>query len=103
MDWTSIAVACVSGAALVWVAVIQTMSKKDRERTERRAARRAEESRLSMQMQSAGLALALITAKKLQNHKTNGDVEAAMAAAEKAQREYESFLRRLAAEQATKI
>ena len=103
MDWSSIVVACVSGAALVWVAVIQTRSKKDRERTEKRAARRVEESRLSMQMQAAGLKLALVTAKTVQNQKTNGDVEEAMAAAEIAQAAYDDFIRALAAEQATKI
>ena len=103
MDWSNIIVAAVSGTALVWVAIIQTKGRKDRERTEKRAARRAEESRLSMRMQSAGLKLALITAKTVRNQKTNGDVEEAMDAAETVQAAYDDFIRSQAAEQVTKI
>lgn len=91
-----------SAAALVLVAVIETGNRRDRKRTEARSARRAEESRLSMEMMSANNKLSLVTAKKVMGHQTNGDVEDAMQAALRAQQEYEDFKTRLAAGQVAK-
>ena len=67
------------------------------------AARRAEESRLSMDLMSANCALALTTAKKLAGMHTNGDVEEAMEAARTAQESYQAFLQRQAADQVSKV
>ena len=100
----------IAAVAAVAVAIIETFAahdrrqaKLDRERTERRAARRAEESRLSMDLMSANCALALTTAKKLAGMHTNGDVEEAMEDARKAQEAYVDFLQRQAANQVAKV
>lgn len=78
----------VTALAAVLVAVIEALAAWDRRkaraagaRAEKRAARRAEESRLSMDLMSANCALALTTAKKLAGMHTNGDVEEAVVAA----------------------
>lgn len=101
--------ATINAIALVLVAVIEAAAAWDRRqgriersRTEKRAARRAEESRLSMDLMSANCALALTTAKKLAGMHTNGDVEEAMTAAREAQIAYNDFLQRQAADQVSK-
>lgn len=102
--------ATINAIALVLVAVIEAAaawdrhkSREDRERAEKRAARRAEESRLSMDLMSANCALALTTAKKLAGMHTNGDVEEAMNAAKEAQEHYVDFIQKQAADQVSKI
>ena len=96
--------------AAVAVALIEAVAawdrrqaRAERQRTERRSARRAEESRLSMELMSANCALALTTAKKLAGMHTNGDVEEAMEAAKTAQERYVDFLQQQAAEQVAKV
>ncbi len=100
----------VTALAAVAVALIEAaaawdrrQAKAERRRVERRAARRAEESRLSMELMSANCALALTTAKKLAGMHTNGDVEEAMEAAKTAQERYIDFLQQQAAEQVAKV
>lgn len=100
----------VTALAAVLVAVIEALAAWDRRkaraagaRAEKRAARRAEESRLSMDLMSANCALALTTAKKLAGMHTNGDVEEAMEAARTAQESYQAFLQRQAADQVSKV
>lgn len=107
MEWVG---PLISGTAVVLVAVIEAFaardrrqSREDRARAERRAARRAEESRLSMDLMSANCALALTTAKKLAGMHTNGDVEEAMRAAKTAQEHYTDFLQKQAAAQVSKV
>lgn len=102
--------AAVTALAAVAVALIEAaaawdrrQARAERQRTERRSARRAEESRLSMELMSANCALALTTAKKLAGMHTNGDVEEAMEAAKTAQERYVDFLQQQAAEQVAKI
>lgn len=102
--------AVITALAAVVVAVIEAaaawdrrQSRQDRARAEKRAARRAEESRLSMDLMSANCALALVTAKKLAGLHTNGDVEEAMEAAKMAQTAYQDFLRDQAAGQVAKV
>lgn len=99
----------ISGAVLLMVTVIETRASLDRkkaqaekEKTERRAAIRAEESRLAMQMQEASLKLSLVTAKKIMNLHTNGDVKDAFDAAEKAGQEYAEFINDVAAKSITR-
>lgn len=106
MDWPTL----ISAAAAVAVALIEAFAarerkryKADRERAERRAALRAQESQLSMEMMSANNALTLIIAKKLTGQHTNGDVEEAMSAAQKAQHDYQSFLEQTTARQMAKV
>lgn len=95
--------AFVSAAAIVIVAVIETNNKKDRLRTDKRAERRAKESMLAMELQSATCALALVTAKKVNGKQTNGDVEEAMQKALEAQGRYEAFMNSLAANEVAKV
>ena len=92
-----------SAAALVAVAVIETRNKKCRARTEARARRRAEESQLSMELMSATCKLATATAKAVTGQHTNGDVEDALEAAQKAQEAYDTFLARVTARQVAKV
>lgn len=107
MEWIG---PLISGAAVVLVAVIEAAAarerksiREDRERTERRAAVRAEESRLSMDMMAATCALSLVMAKKLTGQHTNGDVEDAMEQAKDAQGEYADFLRSVTSKQVSKV
>lgn len=102
--------AVIAGMSAILVAVIEAVaahdrrqSREDRERAEKRAARRAEESRLSMDLMSANCALTLTTAKKLAGMHTNGDVEEAMTAAREAQEHYVDFLQKQAAAQVSKV
>ena len=102
--------AYITAGAAVLVAIIEAVAawdrkqaRMDRERTAKRAQRRAEESRLAMSLMSASCALGLITAKKLTGMHTNGDVEAAMLAARAAQEQYQMFLERQASDQVAKV
>ena len=99
---TEIICAVIAAASGIMVAVIERRNKKQVERTEKRAERRAMESRLAMDLMYANCALALTTAKKLANMHTNGDVEDAMKAADEAQRAYIGFVRDEAAKQLSK-
>ena len=107
MEWIG---PLISGVAVVLVAVIEGVAarerkhiKEDRERTERRATVRSEESRLSMELMAASCALSLVMAKKLTGQHTNGDVEEAMQKATTAQEEYAEFLRSVASRQVSKV
>ena len=102
--------ALITAAAAIIVAVIECAAaierrqvRQDRQRMERRATRRAEESRLSMDLMYATCALSLTTAKKLAGHHTNGDVEEAMAKAVEAQEKYWEFTRQQTAENVAKV
>ena len=95
--------ALVTGAATVLAAGAAYRSRKSAHRAEARAARRAKESRLAMDLMYANCALALTTAKKLAGQHTNGDVEEAMEAAEAAQTAYIDFVRSEAAHNVSKI
>lgn len=94
--------AAIAGVAAVFVAVIERRNHAMNKRIEERAERRAQESRLAMDLMYANCALSLTTAKKLANMHTNGDVEAAMNVAEKAQSDYNSFILDTAAHTVTK-
>lgn len=82
----------IPAAATVMVAVVEALAARDRKRAKVREDRRAEESRLSMQMMSATLQLATVTANALTGGHNNGNVERAKASAEKAEKDYQSFL-----------
>lgn len=106
MEWIG---PLISGMAVILVAIIEAAAardrkqmKEDRERTDRRAAVRAEESRLSMELMSATCALSLVMAKKMNGLHTNGDVEEAMRKAGEAQGDYSDFVREVAAKQVVK-
>ena len=94
---TEIICAAITAAAAVSVALIERRNRQYNKRVEERAEKRAKESRLSMDLMYATCALSLTTAKKLANMHTNGDVEEAMNAADKAQKAYIDFARNEAA------
>lgn len=100
----------ISASAVIVVAVIEAFSaidrrkmKKERENAARRAAIREQESRLSMQMMDAALQLGLATAAAVEQGEITCEMKAARKKAEKAQSEYEKFVRDIAAHQVTKI
>lgn len=95
--------AVASAGAVVLAAVIQTGNARDRAKTTKRAERRAKESMLAMELQSATCSLALVTAKKVNGRQTNGDVEEAMQKALEAQGRYEAFINSLAASEVAKV
>lgn len=95
----------ISGIFAVIVAIIEVAAARERKKTQRFTeeladimARRAEESKLSMQMMDATMQLSIVSANALSGGHNNGNVEAAKEAAEKAQEEYQNFLRKVAAE-----
>lgn len=99
----------ISGIFLVIVALIEALATRDRkkvkhynEKAEERASQRAEESKLSMQMMSATVKLALVEAEAMTHGHLNGNVEEAKAAALKAQSDYEAFLVRIASKELAK-
>lgn len=99
----------IPAAATVVIAVIEAVAAKDRkaakidqEKQERRAAQRAEESRLSMQMANATLQLSIVTANALTGGHNNGNVERAKQAAAAAQEEYDAFVKQLASRELAK-
>ena len=92
----------IPAAATVMVAIVEALAARDRKRANLREDRRAEESRLSMQMMSATLQLAIVTANALTGGHNNGNVERARKAAEEAEQEYNTFLQRLAASEIAK-
>lgn len=99
----------IPAVSAVAVAIIEAIAAKDRKQTkiqrekqEKRAAQRAEESRLSMQMMDATLQLSIVTANALTGGHNNGNVERARVAAQKAQDEYEKFLQKLASNELAK-
>ena len=99
----------IPAVATVVVAVVEAIAarerkaaKTDKEKQDARETRRAEESRLSMQMMSATLQLAVVTANALTGGHNNGNVQAAREAAHKAEVEYQAFLMRVAATEVSK-
>jgi len=96
----------VPAFAAVIVAIIEAIAAKERKETRKtneimeiRAKQRSEESLLSMKLLDATLQLSIVSANALTNGHNNGNVEKARKAAEEASREYEEFLRKLAAKE----
>lgn len=92
----------ITAIAGIVVAVVETRAAKDRKRTEKRAERRAEESRLSMELMSATCELSVVTAVAMRDHHTNGTLQPALDKAQKAQDDYQRFLRAEAAKAVAK-
>lgn len=99
---TEIICAAITAIAAIVVAIIERRNKIQNKRIEERAEKRAQESRLAMDLMYANCALSLTTAKKLANMHTNGDVEEAMTAAKLAQDHYMDFIRDEAVKTLTK-
>lgn len=95
--------ACIAAVSAITVAVVEHRADKDRKTSNRRAERRARESRLSMDLMSATCELAVITAVAMREGHTNGTLEPALATAQEAQENYRSFLRDEAARNVAKV
>ena len=100
----------IPGVCSIIVAIVELRGARERKeckaeaaRAEKRSVRRAEESRLSMELMSASCKLGVVTAKAVTNQHVNGDVEEAMEAAKGAQEKYDAFLRLVAAAQTVKV
>lgn len=100
----------ISAAALVLVAIIESIAahdrkkhKIDRERALRREQDRVTECRLTMKMLDANLELSLATALAVEQQKLNGEMKAAKLKAAKVQDEYNEFIQQLAARQVSKV
>ena len=96
----------ITAVSVIAVAIIEAIAGKDRkvnkayrDAVERRSVRRAQESKLSMAMMYATLQLSIVSSNALTNGHNNGNVEVARKAAEKAQADYEEFLRAVASEE----
>ena len=100
---TDVICALIAAAATLLAATAEVRSRRAIKRYEHRAARRATESRLAMDLMYATCSLSLTTAKKLAGQHTNGDVEEAMDAAEAARTAYIGFVRSEAAHNVSKI
>ena len=92
----------------VIVAIIEWRAHQDRKALRKakeeeavRLQQREEEARLSMEMVSATMQLALVSANALAGGHNNGNVERAYAAADEAQKKYQSFLQKVAAHNIT--
>ena len=69
------------------------------ERQDKRAHRRAQESRMAMELASANVGLSIVTATAVRDGKTNGIMEAALKNASEANHTYNAFLLGIAAEE----
>lgn len=91
------------GATVAIIAgLFQRENKKrveDNKKVEKRAAIRAEESRLAMRLMSANTSLACATGMALKEARTNGKMDIALAEAGQAQEDYFKFINGLASTQ----
>ena len=100
---STVAAAMIAALASIVVAVIELRASQDRKRTEARAERREEESRLSMDLMLATSEMTDVLCLALQGGQINGNVEKARQKGEDAREAYRVFLRNQAAHQVAKI
>lgn len=82
----------ISSLCTILVALIQKNANQRGKLEDEREKRRRKEARLSMELMSASVELADVSAIALQNGKLNGNVEAAREKARRAQESYRQFL-----------
>ena len=95
--------ALIAALASIVVAVIELRASRDRKRTEARAERREEESRLSMDLMLSTSEMTDVLCIALQGGQINGNVEEARRKGKDAREAYRAFLRNQAAHQVAKI
>lgn len=95
--------ALIAALSAVAVAVIEARAGRERKQTQKRAERRARESRLSMELMSATCELSVVSAVALREGHTNGTLEPALEKARKAQEDYQNFLKDEAAYAVAKV
>ena len=99
----TVAAALIAALASIVVTVIELRASRDRKRTEARADRREEESRLSMDLMLATSEMTDVLCIALQGGTVNGNVEEARKKGKDAREAYRAFLRNQAAHQVAKI
>lgn len=92
----SIIAAIISAIAAVMVAKINARQEKQNKEINEHNKRREQEAILSGKMVAALCGLSEVTAEAVRGGYTNGNLEAAQKAAEKAEQEYEDFLKQIA-------
>ena len=100
---SGVASALIAALASIVVAVIELRASRDRKRTEARAERREEESRLSMDLMLTTSEMTDVLCIALQGGQINGNVEEARRKGKDAREAYRAFLRNQAAHQVAKI
>lgn len=93
----------IAALASIVVAVIELRASRDRKRTEARAERREEESRLSMDLMLTTSEMTDVLCIALQGGQINGNVEEARRKGKDAREAYRAFLKNQAAHQVAKI
>ena len=83
----------IAAAAAIVVAVVENRAARERKSVEKREARRARESRLSMDLMYASIGLAMDTATALRDGHTNGTLDPDLSRAREARAAYDAFLR----------
>lgn len=95
--------ACIAAGSAIIVAFIGRKNKIDRERSEARAFRREQESRISMSLMFATSKLCTATALAIKNGGDAGEsLDEGLQAVHDAQQEYEAFLMETTAHQVAK-
>lgn len=102
-ETATIIASLIAAIAAIAVAIIEGKAVQERKSHEKRAERRAKESRLSMELMSATCDLACVTAMALRDGHTNGTLEPALAKAAQAQADYQDFLKDEAAAAVAKV
>jgi hypothetical protein len=99
-----IVLAIIGAAGTIIVAFIGADNRREykkrkeyREKADKRAAIRTEESRLAMNLISANTNLGIVTGIAVKNGEVNGEMDKAVQKAEKAQSEYFKFVNGMAA------
>ena len=93
----------IPAIAAIIVAIIEVRGQRDRKRTEARAQRRAQESRLSMDLMFSTSEMCDCLCIALKGGHIDGNVDEAREAAQRAREAYKSFLRDQAATQVSKV
>jgi hypothetical protein len=94
------ALSCIT---LIGVAYIETNNRKQRKKSEERAALRERESRLGMELMVSTSQLSDVISIAVTGGHTNGNVEEAQTRARKAREAYDDFLRDIASHDVAKI
>lgn len=99
----NVGAALIAALASIVVAVIELRASRDRKRSEARAERREQESRLSMDLMLSTSEMTDVLCIALQGGTVNGNVEEARKKGKDAREAYRVFLRNQAAHQVAKL
>lgn len=94
----TVVVAIITGVISYKIAKLNKKINEEKEESDKRAKQRKDEALLQMQMTQANSQLTIGIAMALKHGKCNGEVEAGLAAVNKANDDYNSFLKKIALE-----